>query len=46
MTVEEYISQLTPKEKIAYETALKILGSSFDVSTSNGYIKKKNNPLL
>ena len=35
MTVEEYISQLTPEEKIAY-----------DVSKSNGYLKKKNIPLL
>ena len=42
MTVEEYIAQLTPVERIAYDTALKILGSSFDVSKSNGYLKKKN----
>ena len=45
MTVEEYIAQLTPVEKIAYETALKLLGTSFDVSKSNGYLKKKNIPL-
>ena len=45
MTVEEYIAQLTDKERIAYETALKCLGSSFDVSKSNGYLKKKNTPL-
>ena len=44
MTVEEYIAQLTPVERIAYDTALKILGTSFDVSKSNGYIKKKNTP--
>lgn len=46
MTVEEYIAQLTDKERIAYETALKCLGSSFDVAKSNGYLKKKNTPLL
>jgi len=46
MTVEEYIAQLTDKERIAYETALKCLGSSFDVSKSNGYLKKNNTPLL
>ena len=45
MTVEEYIAQLTDKERIAYETALKCLGSSFDVSKSTGYLKKKNTPL-
>jgi hypothetical protein len=45
MTVDEYIAQLTDKERIAYETALKCLGSSFDVSKSNGYLKKKNTPL-
>jgi hypothetical protein len=44
MTVEEYIAQLTDIERIAYETALKTLGSSFDVSKSNGYLKKKNIP--
>jgi hypothetical protein len=44
MTIEEYIAQLTDKERIAYETALKSLGSSFDVSKSNGYLKKKNIP--
>ena len=46
MTIEEYIAQLTDKERIAYETALKLLGSSFDVAKSNGYLKKKNTPLL
>ena len=44
MTVEEDIAQVTDKERIAYETALKSLGSSFDVSKSNGYLKKKNIP--
>jgi hypothetical protein len=42
MTIEEYIAQLTDKERIAYETALKTLGTSFDVAKSNGYLKKKN----
>jgi hypothetical protein len=46
MTVEEYIAQLTDKERIAYETALKCLGSSFDITKSNGYLKKKNTPVL
>jgi hypothetical protein len=44
MTVEEYIAQLTDKERITYETALKLLGTSFDVAKSNGYLKKKNIP--
>jgi len=46
MTIEEYIAQMTETEKIAYATALKILGSSFDVAKSNGYLKKKNIPSL
>jgi hypothetical protein len=45
MTVEEYIQQLTDKERIAYLTAIQILKSSFDVSKSLGYLKKKNIPL-
>jgi len=45
MTIEEYIAQLTDKERIAYETALKSLGSSFDISKSNGYLKKRNTPV-
>jgi hypothetical protein len=44
MTIEEYIAQLTDKERIAYDTAVKTLGSSFDVAKSNGYLKKKNTP--
>jgi hypothetical protein len=46
MTVEEYIAQLTPQEKIAYDTAVKLFGASFDVSKTNGYLKKKNSPVL
>ena len=45
MTVEEYIQQLSDKERIAYLTAIHILKSSFDVSKSLGYLKKKNIPL-
>jgi hypothetical protein len=45
MTIEEYIAQLTDKERIAYNTAVKTLGSSFDVAKSNGYLKKKNTPV-
>jgi hypothetical protein len=45
MTVEEYIQQLSDKERIAYLTAIQILKSSFDVSKSLGYLKKKNTPL-
>jgi hypothetical protein len=45
MTIEEYIAQLTDKERIAYDTAVKTLGSSFDVAKSNGYLKKKNTPV-
>jgi hypothetical protein len=44
MTVEEYIAQMTDKEKIAYDTAVKLFGASFDVSKTNGYLKKKNTP--
>ena len=46
MTVEEYIAQLTDTERIAYDTALALLGTSFDVAKSNGYLKKKNTPPL
>jgi len=44
MTIEEYISQLSDKERIAYLTAIQILKTSFDVSKSHGYLKKKNIP--
>jgi hypothetical protein len=45
MSVDEYIQQLSEKERIAYLTAIQILKSSFDVSKSIGYLKKKNIPL-
>jgi hypothetical protein len=40
MTIDEYIEQLSEKEKIAYITAMTILKSSFDISKSIGYLKK------
>ena len=42
--IEEYISQLTEVEKIAYEIAKEHLGSSFNIYRSNGFkewLKKK-----
>ena len=42
--IEEYISQLTEVEKIAYEIAKEHLGSSFNIQRSNGFkewLKKK-----
>ena len=42
--MEEYISQLTEVEKIAYEIAKEHLGSSFNIQRSNGFkewLKKK-----
>ena len=35
--IEEYISQLTKVEKIAYEIAKEHLGSSFNIKRSNGF---------
>ena len=35
---EQYINSLNPKEKKAYLIAKSHLGSSFDLSKSNGYI--------
>ena len=40
--IESYLSQLSEKEKIALEIAKRILGSSFDVSRSIGYLKFKS----
>lgn len=41
-----YIDTLTEKEHKAYEIAVSHLGSSFDLSKSNGFIKwKKENAL-
>jgi hypothetical protein len=45
MTIEQYIQQLSEKEKIAYAIAISILGTSFDISKSSGYLKKKNIPV-
>ena len=42
--IEEYISQLNDKEKVAYQIAIEYLGSSFNLEKSIGFqkwIKKK-----
>ena len=36
--IEEYIEQLTPQEKIAYQIAKKNLESSFDIEKSIGFL--------
>ena len=36
----DYVEQLTEKEKVALEIAKRMLGSSFDLKKSVGYIKK------
>ena len=36
---EEYIKQLTPFQKIAYEIAVKKLESSFNLTLSIGYLE-------
>ena len=44
MLIEEYISQLNDKEKVAYQIAIEYLGSSFNLEKSIGFqkwIKKK-----
>ena len=38
-TPEEYIETLTDLEKLAMEIAKQHLGSSFDISKSNGFLK-------
>jgi hypothetical protein len=35
--IEEYISQLTEVEKLAYDIAKEHLGSSFNIKRSNGF---------
>lgn len=43
--VEEYLKQMSPKERIAYQIAKKQLGTSFNLKKSIGYITfLKNNP--
>ena len=43
--VEEYLNQLNKNELKAYEIAKKLLGSSFNIKKSIGYITfLKNNP--
>jgi hypothetical protein len=45
--MEKYVEQLSPQEKVALEIARKILGPSFNLEKSIGYLefKKKNTPL-
>jgi len=47
MTMERYLEQLNSKEKVAIEIARKMLGASFHLEKSIGYLlfKKKNTPL-
>lgn len=43
--VNDYLAQMSTKEKKAYEIAKKQLGSSFHITKSIGYITYlKNNP--
>ena len=37
--IEEFLKNLTEKETIAYEIAKDMLGSSFDVEKSIGFLK-------
>ena len=39
--IENYLEQLTPIEKLILETAYKMLGSSFDISKSIGFLEWK-----
>ena len=39
--IENYVEQLTPIEKLILETAYKMLGSSFDISKSIGFLEWK-----
>jgi hypothetical protein len=39
--METYLSTLTEKERVAMEIAKRILGSSFDLSQSIGYLEYK-----
>jgi hypothetical protein len=41
--MESYLSQLSEKERVAMEIAKRMLGSSFDLSISIGYIAYKKN---
>ncbi len=40
--IKEYLSQLTDKEKIALKKAQEILGDSFNINKSLGFIKWNN----
>lgn len=41
MGPEEYIAQLSDKERVAYLIAVRMLGSSFSLEKSIGFIQKK-----
>ncbi len=36
--MEEYINQLTEKEQIAHQIAIRLLESSYNLEKSNGYL--------
>lgn len=38
---QSYLGQLSAKEKIAFETAKVVLGSSFNIKKSIGYIEQE-----
>jgi hypothetical protein len=42
----EYINNMNEKEKIAFDVAVKFLGSSFDIVKSIGFIKYKNSKII
>jgi hypothetical protein len=43
---QRYLGQLSTKEKIALETAKVVLGSSFNIEKSIGYIEQKINKIV
>jgi len=43
--IEQYVNQLSEKEKKAYNIAKSHLGMSFQVEKSNGFLKWKKNKI-
>jgi hypothetical protein len=43
MDPDEYIAQLSDKERVAYLIAVRMLGSSFSLEKSIGFIQKNEN---
>ena len=41
--IQEYVEQLSPKEKQAYNIAMRILGTSFNIEQSIGFKKYSQN---